>query len=309
MTMIMSFGNRDNVIQVSDRRLTNNGLVIEEDWGKSGTIIFPTGRFIFGFSGIAKAQTIDIRRWLLESLYELGSPDYEIPKTFERLRNRLTIFFKTDRTLRLIKPSAKRLSIMFSGYLCFYDPPIIGNSIISNYEDPKKGLINEEPWSEFVSFYRKEKLPVTEYSTFIKKIGAVSASIPEDEDALTRMLRERKPHKAIISKAISIMLKMADRSKAKGLIGKQLTWIRIPSSIKEAMESGYESNIRSHVVYFPSQITLLGDNNRSVIEEPKIEAVNPESTPPMNYPRSNKNAPCPCGSGRRYRHCHGKKKL
>ena len=306
MTMILVVGNRDNVIQISDRRLTRAGSVYEEDWGKSGSIVFPNGRFAFGFSGIARVDGVDIRRWILNSLYDLGSPDYEIAKTFQRLKDHATNFFKTNLVLKSIKPFAKRLSMMFSGYLYFHDPPMIGSVIISNYQGLKMGAPSEKAWEEFESLYSNEQKPMTDHVSFIQRIGAWRAMTRKDDDEIRTMLKERKPYKAIISKAISIMHKMADRPEAREAIGKQLSWIRIPSATNETIETGYHSNIPTHATFIPSAVILLGDKNRSVFEEPVIEAVDPDSTPPMNYPKTNKNAPCPCGSGKRYKHCHGK---
>ncbi|MGH7042566.1 MAG: SEC-C metal-binding domain-containing protein, partial [Acetobacteraceae bacterium] len=34
------------------------------------------------------------------------------------------------------------------------------------------------------------------------------------------------------------------------------------------------------------------------------EAVNPDD--PATWRATPRNAPCPCGSGRKYKHCHGK---
>jgi len=76
--MILAMGNRDNIIQISDRRLTKAGSIHEEDWGKSGSVVFPNGRFAFGFCGIAKVGKINTRELILDSLFDSGSPDYEI---------------------------------------------------------------------------------------------------------------------------------------------------------------------------------------------------------------------------------------
>jgi len=195
---------------------------------------------------------------------------------------------------------------MFSGYLYMHDPPMIGCIIISNYQELKKARSSEKAWDEFESSYTNEKKPMVDNVAFIQRIGAWRAMIPKDEEALRIMLTERKPYKAIISKAISIMYKMADRPEAGGTIGKQLSWIRIPSNRNKGIESGYQSNIPTHATFIPSVAILLGDKNRSVIDEPVIEAVDPKSTSPMNYPKVNKNALCPCGSGKRYKYCHGK---
>ena len=40
------------------------------------------------------------------------------------------------------------------------------------------------------------------------------------------------------------------------------------------------------------------------IRRPAASAMNPDD--PSTWGKVPRNAPCPCGSGRKYKHCHGK---
>lgn len=307
MTMILSLANRDNVIQLSDRRLTAQGQVMDEEAGKAGTLFCANGRFSFGFTGIARAAKLEVRRWILDALLESGPTNYMALDVLERFKLKATDFFNTNQTLKRLSPSDKRLSIMLTGYLYNHNPPMIGCAIVSNYINPSVNLSTLSSWDEFSVSFTSEKKPRKNNISYVQRIGAWPAMNEQDEISVRSMLEDRKPVKAIIEKAVNLMKKMADRPSSSGTIGKQITWIRIPSIISETVESGYHSNIPTHTVFMPSSVIITSDDNRFVYDEPQVSAVDPTTTPPMAVPNVQRNAPCPCGSGKRYKSCHGKK--
>lgn len=68
MTLILSLANKDFVIQVSDRRLSSNGRIIDEDSNKSTYLVTDDSRMLFGFTGIAQYKSFVTRRWILDTL-------------------------------------------------------------------------------------------------------------------------------------------------------------------------------------------------------------------------------------------------
>lgn len=307
MTMILSLANRDNVIQLSDRRLTEQGTVITEEHGKSGFLLCANARFAFGLTGIAKIGELMIRRWILDALLESGPPDYLILNVLERFRERATAFFKNHRILQRFSPEQKRLTIMFSGYLHMHQPPMIGCAIVSNFQNPSMNISTISAWDEFTASYTSEKKPRHDTISMVKRVGAWPAMSEEDVNKLRPMLIARKPAKAIIDKAISVLLQMAEKPEAFGTIGKQITWIRISSDISQGIESGYYSNVPSNAVFMPSAVIVTSKENRFCYDEPSVSAVDPSTTPSMVVPKVHRNAPCPCGSGKKYKLCHGRK--
>ena len=307
MTMILALANRENVIQLSDRRLTTQGTVVEEEHGKSGTLFCGNARFAFGFTGIAQIAEIKIRRWILETLLESGPPDYSGYNVLERFKEQATTFFKSHQVLRNLPPFRKRLSIMFSGYLHMHHPPMIGNAIISNFQNPSQNISTPGAWDEFAASYFSEKKPRHDAISMVQIVGAWRAMTEDDVNSLRPLLETRKPAKGIIDKAVNILLQMAERPGAVGTIGKQITWIRIPSDTSQELESGYYSNVPTHAVFMPSAVIITSQENRFCYDEPSVSAVDPATTPPMAVPEVHRNAPCPCGSGKKYRLCHGRK--
>ena len=72
----------------------------------SGILLCKDARHIFGFTGLAKFDKFDTRRWLLNALYECCPPDYQINKIMPRLKDRATADFQALPVLKSLE--AKR---------------------------------------------------------------------------------------------------------------------------------------------------------------------------------------------------------
>jgi hypothetical protein len=81
MTLILTLGNCDQIIQLADRRLTVNGRLQDDELNKAGIFICANARLAFGFTGLARTHGFETQRWLLSALSECV-----------RLNIRLTIF-------------------------------------------------------------------------------------------------------------------------------------------------------------------------------------------------------------------------
>ena len=306
MTIILALGNRENVIQLSDRRLTSKGKIVDEEAGKAGVVSFNNGRFTYGFTGIARIGDLDINRWILDTLLEEGPPDYVGGKVLERFGIRASDFFKNNKYLKKLKSEKRRLTVLISGYLDKTIPPKIGCAIVSNFIDLKKNIFTSKSWEKFEVSVTQEKDEKNQIANYIQRVGATSAMKEEDEIYLRLMLQNKKPEKAIINKAIKVMLKMADHDSSRGTIGKQISWIRIPSDKSKAIESGYYSNIPTHEIFIPSFVSITSADDGTAMDFAKLEAVDKKSTPFISVPKVHRNSPCKCGSGKRYKNCHGK---
>ena len=135
MTIVLTLGNADQIVQVSDRRLSTNGQLIDDDAFEGGIFICSNARLAFGFTGLAKFDSFDIERWLLENLCELGKPDFDAKSTLSRLTQKATQDFTSLSSLARVPDEHKRLSIMFSGYLYHHSPPLAAYVIITNFQD------------------------------------------------------------------------------------------------------------------------------------------------------------------------------
>jgi len=303
MTMVLAVANREYAIQLADRRLTAAGAVVEDEAGKCGSLVCDDAQLLFGFSGIARAGTFSTQRWILDSLYACGPDDFSAFPLLQRFKERATSEFQHNPLLASVSPTDRRLSVLFTGYLYTHDPPVIASALVSNYLDAATDELSPVAWDHFKSFFTSEGEPGAEYSTYVQRIGAHHAMGQADVDLLRAMLRERRPAKAVIDKATELLLAMADHPAAGGTIGKQISWIRIAPDPAAPVENGYYSNVPSRIVYMPSGVVV--QRSRQAAFDGGVAWLEGSDAPPLRVPRVARRAPCPCGSGRRYKSCHG----
>ncbi len=306
MSLILTLGNPDQFIQLSDRRLSSKGYPVDDESNKAGSLVCANARLIFGFSGLAKVGSFKTRQWMLNALYDSGPPDHTAYKMLERFKNRASTDFKTFPWIKTLSGSEKRLSVIFSGYLDSHIPPLGACALITNYQDYITGIDHHEARDYFQSFYTYELRPLEEPFTFIERIGMWPVMCKTDEMSLRDLLKKQKPRKAIISKSVRMIRSMADRPAAKGTIGKQITVICLPRDPNNSLEVGYHTNVVTYDYHMPSQVVSISDTERCAMMDPLIKADEPDGTPVMFVPKVSPNAPCPCKSGKKYKHCHGK---
>jgi len=139
MTLILTLGNQEQFVQISDRRVTRSGMTQDEDWNKAAVLVCPNARFLMGFTGLATAGHFHTQYWLLDALYECGPPDYTIGGILRRFERRLSDEWKRLPSVHRLSRKDKCLSVMFSGYLDWFEPPAMACAIISNYQDFRGG--------------------------------------------------------------------------------------------------------------------------------------------------------------------------
>jgi hypothetical protein len=203
MTLILRLGTAYQVIQVSDRRLSWDGVVKNDESSKAGFLKCPNARLAFGFAGLANIGQFNTRNWLLETLAGLGPPDYWATRILERLKLRATETFSVHPDLVKLPASARRLSILFSGYLDHVEPPLLGYAVLTNYQNCDTGKDALGVWDEFATYYWEEPRPIEVEITMVQRIGNWRAMKAGDEVGLRNMLEARKPHDAIIERRLN----------------------------------------------------------------------------------------------------------
>lgn len=248
MTLVLTLGNRDQVIQVSDRHLSWNGRLVDDESNKADVLTCMNAKLAIGFKGLARYGEFDTRYWVVDALYESSPPDYLAREIIERFRERASETFSRKPMVHNIPRSHKRLSIMFSGYLYHHEPPLIGYAIVTNYQDFETGRDSPEAWDEFTAKFWNECRSLDWEPTLVQRVGNWRAMRDADVAALRALLQARKLPRAIIGKGVELMREMADRPAAQGTIGKQISTIYIPLDPSKSVESGYYSRVRGYVV-------------------------------------------------------------
>lgn len=304
MTLVLTLGNRDQVVQISDRRLSTNGKPIDDESGKTGVLFCPNARLAFGYTGIARFKSFDTFSWLLQALHDSAPPSFIAQDIIETLKVRATQTFATHPALVPAPRSVKALSVLFSGYIYGTGYPKQGYALLSNYVNLRTGHRYSEPQDEFETRFFSET-DASDNPTMIERIGNWHGIADADMYELRQLISERKPREAIVGVAVDLLRKIADRPKSANCIGKQLTTICISPDITEPVETAYHSNVVRRPTYMPAHVFLFPDNHATV-SNISVVPVEPD-TMPMSVPKVNKNAACPCGSRVRYKKCHGKK--
>ncbi|MDY6896150.1 MAG: SEC-C metal-binding domain-containing protein [Thermotogota bacterium] len=308
MTLILALGNADQFIQISDRRLSlNKGMIVTDESNKAMALVCADARFLIGFAGLAESKGFSTKLWLLESLYSCAPPDYAIHNIIERIKIKATHDFKTMPPIKLLPPCTKRLSIMFSGFINRHDPPLAAYAILTNYQDFKKGIDEPEAWDEFQTTYWSEIRPHNLELSLVQRIGNWHAMTQYDSEVLRELLEQRKPAHAIIGKAVSLVREMADRSSAFGTIGKQISAICLPRDLKLPIMTSYHTNTVKYNAFYPSLVITTSDKNRHMARDIEVQINDSRNNlMPVAVPKVGRNVPCPCGSGKKYKQCHGR---
>ncbi len=302
MTIIFAIGNSDQVIQISDRRLTGGGRILAEEANKAALIISDHARLTLGFTGIASYQGFDVFKWLLIQLHEAAPPDFNISDTINRFVVRITERFSKLHELRTVNPKDKALSLIFSGYIYPNGLPKLAFCVVSNYFNAATGNTFESTSEEFnVCFYENsmsEANPI-----LLQRIGNWRGVCSEDEDRLRKAALERLPARAITDIGFSVVSSIADRMRSSGSIGRQITSISIPSDMSVGAKSGYHSAIIKPETYMPAIVYLMPKQHLTV-DNINVAPVD-KNSPPLSVPKVKRGHPCPCGSNLQYRNCHG----
>lgn len=306
MTLILALGNREHFIQLSDRGLTNNGRIVDDESNKAAVWVCRNARLVFGFTGLGRVNGFETREWLLESLYDCCPPDYSVHETLERLKDKASEDFRQLPALKRVSRRDKRLTVMFSGYVYNGPHQFAGCVVLTNFQNLIAGTDDPDAWDHFESNYWTPKTSLLDSFTFVQRVGAYAPMNSSDEAVLRKLLIDRKPAQAIAGKAVELMLEIADRPKAKGTIGKQVSTVILPSEPNTNPTASYYSSVTSYDAYLPSQLITFADDNRSLVTEVRIQHGNAKGPKILAVPKVRRNHPCPCNSGKKYKSCHGR---
>lgn len=295
MTIVFALGNQRQVVLTSDRRLTANGRVQNDESNKGGILTCLNGRFAFGFTGLGSVNAFRTLPWLLEALRECGPPDFQMGGILRRLAHKANDTFRAHPSLRFVKPEHKVLSVMFAGYLQTENGPQLACAFVTNFEDPVQRI--QYPRRDEFMLYMLELRVMVEY------VGNWAGIRQPDLDHFAGLLTERDPPWPVVSRmAREYLHDLADRPASGGLIGKQLTSIAISPNVSEPWAVVYHTDTVDPESVMPADVILLPRGSKL---ESNITLRSSPNEPPVAVPKVHMNARCPCDSGLLYKDCHG----
>jgi hypothetical protein len=307
LTLIITAGNTQHYVQVSDRRLTVNGSLAEDEANKAVVLHCGDARLALGFTGLARVGGFKTREWLLRAINESGPPHYTAISVIKAFEERATRDFRELPSLRTLPDETKRLTVLFSGYHYGCDPPLGVAAIVTNFETVSAKRVSPNAWAHFDTYWTQENRPIAgEEYVFLKAVGALPPLVDYTREAnkIKTLLSERRPVDAIVGTIVSFIRKVAKSSASKGLIGNQLTSIVVPRERALDVHSEYHTEEERNITYIPDQVYVVSSKLHLTVTN---ITVNPVDGSSIVGPKLKPKQRCWCSSGKRYRNCHGLK--
>jgi len=308
MTLIVSLINADQAIVIADRRLTSDErpfATTNEEYNKLTSFVCGNARMAVAFTGRATTpEGFSTADWLVDALMEAAEPDSLFQPTVEQLR-----IIATRDIGKL--PGENKLTIALSGYIYMDDGfPLPAFAWVSNFQGREWSNCSRAAKPVFEGYYTVQgrNLPGPFY--MVRALGATQRlNNPEtarDAVFVKKLLEERRPMRAIRDKASEVLDRAGASLGSPGPIGKQRGYIVVPSDPLKNFETGYESDYNKWEVEQPNHVVRRGIGDDIALKGRVFGVVDPTQAPPIAVRRAGRNQPCPCGSGQKYKRCHGR---
>jgi SEC-C motif len=303
MTLIVSLINRTQAIQVVDQRLTSGGAVRAHHSNKATVLECLNGRFSIAYTGLASSGSFRMQRWIVDSVYDCGPPDFGIYEITNRLLRKADFDFANHPDIKRLNPANRRVTIMFTGYL-YKDSALPANIMMTNFQDWHSGqdlpTAKDEFWS--LDELAKEGAP---NPTLIQRAGAWKSITDSELDELRGMLESERPCQGIQDKVAAVMRRAADRPAAAGSVGKDLMSVVIPADPNERPVPTFLPGNEANRVVLADYVRAVPGQSIAIAN---VEVTGGGAGPDALFvkPKPGRNDPCWCGSKKRYRRCHGK---
>ena len=326
MTLVVAMGNWRHAIQLSDRRLTtiagvgSSPYTLTDEANKAGFISCKDARLVYGFTGLATDAWppigFDARKLLRTSLIAAAAPDYRVDGIIERFSDLMAKEFRTNPAVRAIPEHHRRLTVMFSGFRYSEQGRKNAFWIVSNnkadFADAPESAARDTVSENFGVIFWESPLNAGN-KFYVHCVGDHPRVKERDYEHLKKLVSECRPAGALIGAALKLIHNAAgDGSVPDGKIGKQISAIEIPADLRELVTSSFSSNVPSSMFFVPDGLLALGPDQCKWVEmelEAKPNDAGSAKSGIAIVPRVHRNAPCPCGSGLRYRECHRRTRL
>lgn len=298
MTLVVSMLNKDYAVQLSDRRLSSDRGVETDEANKAIVVITLTARVVMGYSGLARVGDMDVFETVKDILITAAPPDYAWERMIHRFAQGLSDRF-LDPRIRRLPARARRASFHFVGHLRT-QPPEPTISYISNWFDPANHLEADPPANEFrVSgglFTHPDGEP-----RIVMPLGAHQHLTADDFQPLMDLLANRHKPEAVVNKGVALIRKWADDPRAKNTIGKQISSVVAPADGSQWASGRYHTDVVRPTVHMVDEVYALPWKTLKT----RGGVFGRADGGAAAVPAVGRNQPCPCGSNRKYRECHG----
>ncbi|MCZ7463551.1 SEC-C domain-containing protein [Rhizobium rhizogenes] len=300
MTLIITTVGPNVVTMVGDRRLSYDGKILEDDAGKMGHWVCEDASMLYAYTGVAKAGSFDLRKWIQNTLQSVAADGgFGFLAMVSRLCTAATDIFEKHPVLK--KVSDKRTTIIFAGYMGNGDPAA---ALVSNFENdgdfPLKNAMDHFEWCS----WRATKQTADASATFMT--GNISGLKFSRWSELNDLVLQGRPEAALRGKSVDLLLEAASSPLSGVTIGKRLlsaSLTRPKGNIPPVPSSLYITDEASSVIYGLDEVTTMEAASVAIhgmtlsFDDGDIAV----------FPRRRVNEPCSCGSGKKYKRCHGRR--
>jgi SEC-C motif len=305
MTLILALGNPEHTVLLADCRHSKDTGPEPGEFHKALVLELSDARLAVAFTGLAEGlpvpgrDTFRTRFWLAEALPEASEPEATLEATvarFQEIASRDIVQVPVD------KPESRVLSIFLAGYLYRGAEPEGVLRRVSNFEAPS---FDSPP----------VRIPIDDFTVarydsssaedaFYVRAGGYARVVPNDaKQELRRLTADCRPPEALVGKAVEVLQDAARCPESEEKISEQCLSIILPVSRDAMSRGGYHSPNVSQSFYLPGIVEARGgDFGRFSLMDSQFGA----SGPPQVIPKVPRNAPCPCGSGKKYKRCCGR---
>jgi hypothetical protein len=305
VTLVLGSVNSDAAVIVADCLLSWQKRPFDDEVTKIALVTFEDARLAMGFTGLAglgltKAQrgpapagTFRTIEWICDTLADVGPASGQMLPSLSALRERMTADFPP----LPVHMAHQMLALGFVGYRYEGSKAIKVAATISNVSDQG---------GQFVVSREFELCSEDVAGASLLALGVHRALVEAARKQLADLISDRRPPHAIAEKATEVIRQAARQRKAGGAVGDLCMSLVVPSNPASPAVSRHHADRVSGVAFLPRSISLTRDGGVITLD-PSIRGGLPGDVPsPIVFPKVPKNAPCPCGSGRKYKRCHGR---
>lgn len=197
------------------------------------------------------------------------------------------------------------MTFIFTGFRYLEDDryqPV--SLLVTNFQDWDRGYDDPGAWPEFKPLYISPRRDIDwDEFAYVERIGAWPALGETEVAPIRRLVKERRPPAAAVGKAVEVLRRAADHPSCRGSVGKDLLSVVLPADRDCDPSSVFHPVAASEVTYFPNVVDARrGGGIATYGMEFRVES----GGTPVAVPKVGRNQPCRCGSGKKYKHCHGR---
>ncbi|TML42260.1 MAG: hypothetical protein E6G27_05075 [Actinobacteria bacterium] len=301
MTLLLSLANSEATIMLADRRLTLGNIPTTEESNKLTIFVCDNARTAVGFTGLADdGAGFHTGTWLAEALMEAGEDaGFRFGSSLDRLAA-----LASSRFAAISMPAArKRLTIALAGYVYHEQPPRGVLACVSNFEhlDCTDSRRSEASPTFGTTFWTEVRPSARPYAVTMA-YGATSGLKRHPPEPLRRMLEDGRPTMAVRDRGLSVIDELAAAEGEPGPIGRQCGSVVVWRDLSKEPVIDYHSGKNAWRIELPG-VVVSTSTGGAAIRGVAFFAADPSTTVPMLTAKVGRNQPCPCGSGKKYKHC------